>query len=241
VSSAEELHGETGTAPEPLAPPWHTAALIALMLAVAVTGTWLSVHGGAARARGEHPASRIGGVYLPLVVVNVALLAYVCVVGRPRSALRDLLGRPWHTRMRAFTDVALALLGCVTIDTVEWAFARLRGTARNVTVLQILPDSTSERLVWILVAVTVGFCEEVVYRGYLQKQLVAFSGSAPLGILCQGPLFGVAHGEQGLASASRLATYGMALGGLAAWRGSLMPGILCHVGLDLVSGLGPSR
>jgi membrane protease YdiL (CAAX protease family) len=239
VSSAEAFQKETGTAREPLAPLWHTAALIALMIAVAVTGTWLSVRGGG-RASDEHPASRIEAVYLPLVVVNLAMLGYVCVVGRPRSALRDLLGRPWRSPVRAITDVALALVGCLTIDAVEWAFARLGGSPRSVAVLQILPDSISERLVWILVAVTVGFCEEVVYRGYLQKQLAAFGGSAPVAVLCQGLLFGIAHGEQGLASASRLAVYGVALGGLAAWRGSLVPGILCHVALDLVSGLGAS-
>ncbi len=35
----------------------------------------------------------------------------------------------------------------------------------------------------------------------------------------------------------RLAAYGLALGALARWRRSLLPGILCHVAIDLASGL----
>ncbi|HEX7668488.1 MAG TPA: CPBP family intramembrane glutamic endopeptidase, partial [Polyangiaceae bacterium] len=80
----------------------------------------------------------------------------------------------------------------------------------------------------------------VVYRGYLRTQLAAFTRSMPLAVVLQGLLFGIAHGEQGLAIATRVAVYGVGLGGLAAWRRSLLPGILCHVALDLTSGLGAS-
>lgn len=239
MSSAEALEQQIAHEPESLVPPWHTAALITLIIAVAVTGTWLSSHGGAF-TREEHPTSRILAVYLPLLIVNFALLLYVCRIGRPRSALRDLLGRPWRTPTRALTDVGLALAGCVLIEVMEGVLARVVDGRRSAAVLQILPNSPSERLVWILVAVSVGFCEEVVYRGYLKTQLAALTRAVPIAVVIQGLLFGVAHAEQGLASASRTALYGIALGALAAWRGSLIPGILCHVGLDLVSGLGPS-
>jgi membrane protease YdiL (CAAX protease family) len=34
-----------------------------------------------------------------------------------------------------------------------------------------------------------------------------------------------------------MGVYGLALGLLAAWRGSLLPGIICHVAIDLASGV----
>jgi hypothetical protein len=88
----------------------------------------------------------------------------------------------------------------------------------------------------VLLAVSVGFCEEVVFRGYLQTQLTAFTGSRGLGIVLQAALFGIAHAEQGGASALRITGYGIILGGLAQLRRSLLPGIVSHVAIDLVSG-----
>lgn len=240
MSSMEALQEpSTPAEPESLAPGWHTAALIGLMVAVAVTGTWLSRHGGAP-IQAEPPTSRVAAVYLPLLVVNFTLLVYVCRVGRPRNALRDLIGRRYRTRARAIADLALAFAAFLIIEAIELSFAHLFGSGRPASTSQILPHFSSERLAWLFVAASVGFCEEVVYRGYLRTQLAAFTRSMPLAVVLQGLLFGIAHGEQGLAIATRVAVYGVGLGGLAAWRRSLLPGILCHVALDLTSGLGAS-
>ena len=82
----------------------------------------------------------------------------------------------------------------------------------------------------MLTAVTVGFCEEVIYRGYLQTQLTAFTGRASIAVVLQAALFGIAHGEQGLAVVVRFTLYGVLFGGLARWRRSLLPGIAAHIG-----------
>jgi membrane protease YdiL (CAAX protease family) len=108
---------------------------------------------------------------------------------------------------------------------------------RNAAIAQLLPSTEAERLTWLVVAVSVGFCEEVVYRGYLQTQLAAFTRSRTLGVALQAALFGIAHLEQGPASALRIGAYGLVLGVLASARGSLLPGMLCHIGIDLASGL----
>ena len=47
----------------------------------------------------------------------------------------------------------------------------------------------------------------------------------------------MAHGDQGLAVALRFGVYGVMLGALARWRRSLWPGIVCHIGIDVASGL----
>lgn len=226
---------------ELLAPPWHTAALIVVMVAVAVTGALLSSRGAAAIPSRADPSSRITTVYLPMLLVQWGLLVYVCRIGRPRSALPSLLGKRWATLGRALADIALAASGCLLVEASELVWARLFGVGQNAAMLRILPDMGSERFAWVLVSVSVGFCEEVVYRGYLQMQLTAFTRSAILAMVLQAMLFGMAHGEQGLASAIRLAFYGFGLGALAAWRRTLLPGIICHIGIDLASGLLGSR
>lgn len=226
-----------GSADRVLAPPWHTGALIALMVAVAVTGATPFGHGVAALPALGSGKSRITTIYVPMLVMQWALLVYVCRFGRSRSALLPLLGRSWTTVGRALTDVALAIFGFSSIEASEFLFdGAFDDVKTNAAVSRILPSTSSEVLVWALVAVSVGFCEEVVYRGYLQTQLQAAGRSTFLALVLQALLFGVAHGEQGWVTAARFVAYGLGLGALAMWRQSLRPGILCHIGVDLVSG-----
>lgn len=197
----------------------------------AVTGALLARGDGAMTSPSTRPL--VAGVYLPLLLVNGGLTFYVCRVGRARSALRSLLGRGWDSVGRVCADLALASAAWFLIEVVEAAFA----TQRNTVALALLPHTVAERAIWILVATTVAFCEEVVYRGYLQTQLTAFTRRASVAVVLQAFLFGMAHGEQGLAVALRFAVYGVMFGALARWRRSLFPGIACHVGIDVASGL----
>jgi hypothetical protein len=202
--------------PEILAPRWHTYALIALMVAVAAVGTLLDRRGEAVSAPAE--SGRIAGVYLPMLLVQWGLFFYVVRVGRPRSALRGLLGPRWAIANGLAADLAWAVLLALIIEASELTFGR-SGASPNAALLTILPRTGVERLVWAFVAVSVGICEEVVYRGYLQTQLQAFTGRPWIAIAVQAALFGIA------------------LEVLARSRRSLLPCMVCHVGIDLVSAL----
>ena len=205
------------------------------MLAVAATGTWLSRQGGpvAAPATG----SPLVALYLPMMVVQWGLTLYVCRIGRHRNALPQLIGRRSTRHLGpVMLDVSLAALVWVLIEASEAAVGR-HGRARSAAALAMLPHTGLERATWVLVAASAGFCEELVYRGYLQTQLTAFTGRASFGIVLQAILFGMAHLEQGHVPAMRFAAYGCAFGVLARWRRSLLPGIACHIGIDLASGL----
>ena len=219
------------SAVERFAPRWHTAALIGLILAVAITGTVMTRLG--ARVRAPIDASRVAATYAPMLVVNGALVFYVCRFGRPRNALRALLGRGWNSVYRACTDVALASATWLFIEGVETSLSMWRNGAPP----DVLPHTVAQRTMWVGVAAVVGFSEEVVYRGYLQVQLTAFTRRVGVAVVLQGILFGVAHCEQGPGIALRFAVYGALLGALARWRRSLWPGILCHVAIDILGGL----
>ncbi len=172
-------------------------------------------------------------MYLPLAIVSLGLTLYVCRVGRSRNALRSLLGRGWEGAARAAADLAAAVATWFVIEAVE----SVAGTWRNAAVGALLPGTPAERVAWVLVSVTVGFCEEVIYRGYLQTQLTGFTGRVSVAVVLQAVLFGIAHGDQGLAVVVRFTLYGVLFGALARWRRSLLPGIAAHIGLDVASGL----
>lgn len=226
---------KTDPPPPELAPAWHTATLIALIIAVAVTGTLLTRHGVMVQVPAI-PVSR-SAIYGQTILVAWGLLFYVGWLGRRRSALRTLVGQTWHSVGRAATDLLLAASCWLFIKLGELAWLRLMPAGGSTAVAALLPHTGLERLVWVGLAVSVGFSEEVVYRGYLQTQLAAFTGRASWAWVLQALLFGLAHGEQGPSAMVRLAVYGLALGALARFRQSLLPCILCHVGTNLASGL----
>jgi len=101
----------------------------------------------------------------------------------------------------------------------------------------MLPVSGPEMLAWIVLAVSAGISEELVFRGYFQRQFQAMTGSIAAALLLQAVLFGISHGYQGLGPCVRITVYGLLFGSLAHWRRSLRPGILAHAWTDIVSGL----
>lgn len=222
----------------PLAPLGHTAALVGVMLAVAITGTLLQ-HAGSPvpspSVRESSTLARVCGQYLPLLLVNGLLVLYAVRLFRPRNALPQLLGKGWRRPADAVIDLAYAALAFALIVAIE-ALTRPLFAGRNAAVAALLPSTEAERLTWWIVASSVGFCEEVVYRGYLQLQLGALTRSPTWGLVLQALLFGMAHLEQGPGAALRIGVYGLVLGLLARQRASLIPGILCHIGIDLLSG-----
>jgi hypothetical protein len=76
------------------------------------------------------------------------------------------------------------------------------------------------------VAVSAGFCEELVFRGYFQRQFLALTGSAGAAVALQALVFGVGHSYEGAWAVAKITAYGILFGLLAAWRRSLRPGML---------------
>lgn len=239
------------TAPEPppdeeLAPRWHTALLVVGMLALAAASAFASksAPGAAPEAPTMSSAFRIFGVYLPMVIVQALLVVYVARFGRGRWALGALLGRGLRPLRSAAIDVGAALGAVVVLIGAE----RLWATYASILTKQVelspavaaaLPHTPVERVAWIAVAFAVGFSEELVYRGYLQRQCAALApgGSWRVGLVCAAALFGLVHAEQGPAVVLRFTVYGIGFGLLARARGSLWPGILCHALNDLLGGM----
>ena len=214
----------------------HTAALVALYVGVFVLGMALRESGAPVTAP-RVSGGRLVAVYLPMLVVQWALVVYVSRVGRVRGTLRAMFGRGWSSASRALADVVLAAGVWLLILTTERVWLRLFASGTAPAVAALLPQGVPERLTWAVVAASVGFCEEVIFRGYFQSQFEAFWRRPALAIAAQAVLFGVAHGEHGAAAIVKATLYGLGFGALARWRRSLAPCVLCHAWTDLASGL----
>jgi membrane protease YdiL (CAAX protease family) len=102
----------------------------------------------------------------------------------------------------------------------------------------MLPVTPSERLRWVLVCLTAGVCEELLYRGFLLQYLRGhLYGGPALGLtlawLLSSLIFGFGHFYQGAAGVVRTTIAGLMLGLLAILTGNLLLPIVVHCLLDL--------
>ncbi|MGA2904795.1 MAG: CPBP family intramembrane glutamic endopeptidase, partial [Candidatus Korobacteraceae bacterium] len=100
----------------------------------------------------------------------------------------------------------------------------------------LTPGTNLELAVWFSVSATAGFCEEIIFRGYLQRQFAAIANSMLVGVLLSALVFGASHGYEGVARMILIAIYGLLFGLLAWWRSSLRPGMMAHAWHDALSG-----
>ena len=103
-------------------------------------------------------------------------------------------------------------------------------------VVRILPGRRLEQLAFVAVALTAGFCEEVLYRGFLLYALDGVIASPWWTLAFAAGAFGLAHAYQGRRGIVLTAALGFVLGVLYRFGGSLWPGILLHAAIDLVNG-----
>ena len=180
-------------------------------------------------------------VYLWLIGLEWLWVRFVYkgMQARRRSML-EFIGRPGFTPRQLVGDLAYAALALAF--SYAWFVGAQhllsRGAAVSNPLLPAPPSGVAGIPVWIGLSLSAGICEEVVFRGYLQRQLAALMGSTSLAILGQAIVFGVAHGYEGAGAAMRIVVYGVALGVLAQWRGNIRAGALAHAAWDILAGLG---
>jgi len=167
------------------------------------------------------------------------LTAYVLWGVRKRGvSLNEVTGAKWKSFLDFARDVGIAVLFWFVALMALGATAialHFRGSKESVGFLA--PRGVLQIALWVLVCVTAGFCEETIFRGYLQKQFIAWSGSAAAGVVASALVFGACHVYQGVKPAVVIMVYGLMFGILAQWRQSLRPGMMTHALHDTVSGI----
>jgi hypothetical protein len=102
----------------------------------------------------------------------------------------------------------------------------------------LAPANGREIAAWALLCLLVGFIEEIVFRGYLQRQFIGWArGGVVAGVLASAFVFGSAHAYQGVRGMVLLTVFGALFSMLALHRGSLRAGIFAHAWHDLIAGL----
>jgi uncharacterized protein len=230
---------ETNLHPNPkrklIAPLWHTIVFVLFILGYACYGRTT-----VPRIESLHLQSKVT-LYLFMILLELLLVAYVWFLGvRPAGgSFRALIGGKWSTFPDVLRDIGVALLFwmvvIVLLAGLQLSMGKSPQTAK--AVFMLAPGSLPEMIVWLILSATAGFCEEFVFRGYLQKQFRAITGSDAAAVVLQAVCFGIAHSYQGVKSMVTITVYGALFGILAIYRNSLRPGMIQHTMQDSFAGL----
>jgi membrane protease YdiL (CAAX protease family) len=195
-------------------------------------------------SRGVHPlAGHKLSQYLWTMAWEWLLTAFVYLGVRKRMKLRDLIGGRWANAEDILKDVVIASAFWLVAVAVLGAGAKImhldQGDKFDSMRRQLgflIPGTTLELLIWFCVSVTAGICEEIIFRGYLQRQFAGITHSLLAGVLISAATFGAAHGYEGGPRMILIGIYGLMFGLLAWWRKSLRPGVIAHAWHDAISG-----
>ncbi len=160
----------------------------------------------------------VGWIYFGLRLRRVPL----------RSLVGDMRGGFRSIAVDAFFAIVFWIVSLMTLGTIGvfWTTIEAAITHRSLfpnakqlapdasqlhtlhTLTQLAPTDQVEIIAWIVLCVIAGFAEELIFRGYLQRQFTAWArGTVAVGVVCSALMFGAAHGYQGAAqhgSAGRL-------------------------------------
>jgi CAAX protease family protein len=221
----------------PAAPAWHTVLFLVVIFAFAALSARTQGHMIAHRGRVPVYLLTLGWEYL--------LVGFILWGARKQGvSLREIVGGKWNSPEDVLLDLGIALGYWICAGMALAALSFALGLASPSQVAEVkkqlgalLPQGGVELALWLVLSATAGFCEEIMFRGYLQRQFRAATRSTAAAIVLQAAVFGIAHAYQGGRRIILIAVYGALFGMLAAWRKSLRPGMLGHAMQDSFSGI----
>jgi len=227
---AQEMKSAPGTT---VASALHTTLLLVILLG----GAGLMYFSSTRMRTDEHP-NRLA-FYATTMIWEWFLTAYVLFgVRHHGKSLVEVTGARWNSAKDFFRDLGVAFafwIVALVVLGLTAALLHFRGSRESLSFLA--PQGPAQIAMWVLLSVTAGFCEETIFRGYLQKQFIAWSNNPPIGIFLSAVVFGACHIYQGAKAVVVIMVYGLLFGILAQWRKSMRPGMMTHALHDTVSGL----
>ena len=219
----------------------HLVGFLLIGTSVAALGLFAQhapTGGGAGASTGQLGRhSQAIHIYLVAILMDWGLL-YYCWAGVHRRGgnLKTLSGGRWTSWRSIAIDVGIALPFWGLWEGAAYGVHWLLGPSSAKAVDSLLPQSLLEILIWIGTSITAGVCEELAFRGYVQRQFHAVTGSVVMAVLVQGIVFGLFHFCQGWKNVIVICVLGVLYGALAAWRRNLRANIIVHTWADVWEG-----
>jgi len=157
-------------------------------------------------------------------------IAFVGIRRVERITWQEVVGAKWKSWQAIIRDLGIALGALLTMAVIgNLSNAVLGPLQRDSAAFHwMVAQNTIEALGFLVAALTAGFVEEFVFRGYIQRQCQALCGSTILASALQVLIFTQGHFYQGWIRLVPVLLIGVVLTIVALWRKSLIPGMIAH-------------
>jgi membrane protease YdiL (CAAX protease family) len=227
-----------------IAPVWHTVLIVVMLVGnsafSAIVSSRVVAHGGGAVTEKMRIVQ-----YALTIVLELFLLFLVWIGLRLRQTrVRELIGGRWNTPEAFLIDVGIAAAYWVVAYLILAGLGLALGLAKASQVEEakklaevLAPHTGTGLATFVLLSMVAGFVEEIIFRGYLQRQIGTLAGNIYVGLVVSALIFGASHGYEGTRRMILIFVFGMMFGLLALWRKSLRPGMMAHGWHDAFEGL----
>jgi uncharacterized protein len=209
-----------------IAPAWHTCCLLAILAAFSVLSAYLRM--GSAAPRASH-------LLLFPIVIAFEWTTFFFALWHSNTAFADYLARAARNPRALLLDIPIALLLSAISFLLEPVMVRILGQTGWASLEGMHARNALEIVLWIVMSLSAGICEEAIFRGYLQQQFSAWTGRVSVGVFAQAVCFGLAHAYQEWKNTALIFVLGCIFGVFAVWRKGLRANMIAHALVDVLS------
>jgi membrane protease YdiL (CAAX protease family) len=216
---------------------WLVLALVLLMIAADHFILWQAfIRQSQVDATNARHTLWLRGALLMWAASTLVMWLWMAT-GVPMSSVGFSLPEGWRLWVPLAATIALATLqtsSAIKVARLPAPSGKLRAQLGGVAA--ICPRAASELPAFFGVSLTAGFCEELLFRGFLIWVLRPLVGLW-LAALLSALLFGAAHAYQGLAGVIRTGLFGLVFTAIVLLTRSLWPAIVLHAVVDAMGGV----
>ena len=210
----------------PLASPWHTVFIVVVQASLSYRAMMHASemqNGSVDRIQIYTRTIFFEWLMFGLVILGVYLHG---------ASILTVVGDRWRSLGHALQHLGIGVLFLIATVT----FTSILGEhAHGDSTQYLMPQGHTERWMWIVLSISAGFCEEALFRGYLQRQFIALTKNVPAGIVLSAAAFGAAHAYQGSRQAIQIGVLGLMGGVLAHLCKNVRPGMIAHALQDTMA------
>lgn len=212
-----------------IAPLWHTCIVFILYLAIySLSAIRLGGHDLSSIVK-DVPERVVLVICLDILIVLVVSLGLLF----NETAIHDVFGERWAHRSHWLKDIIFGVFLSIIMFGIDLLITTIVPSSTSKFTPALNPRSEFDLVMELLLAVSGGFSEEVIFRGYFLRQIQSLTGSDGIALLGQGVLFVLAHGlHQELAGVMVEYSLGLIFGLVVIKRKSLLPAMVAHTLVD---------
>jgi membrane protease YdiL (CAAX protease family) len=151
-------------------------------------------------------------------------------VVRGKINVLELVAARWNRWPAVLRDLCIACAALLAMAVIGNLSNTLLGPLQkdSAALRYMVAQNGTEALAFLGAALTAGFVEEFVFRGYLQRQFHTLCGNTVLASALQIIVFTLGHFYQGWIRLVPVVLIGTLLTTVALWRRTLVPGMIAH-------------